>query len=173
MTTVTDEIITELPALIEPIIKTIPATPKPTSPTRDCGLRGEALARHVLQIIKENPEIHDQSSWATITAKSGVRRYDCGTSYCMAGLIVHEAGYDMVLGFDPERYESGAAVAVEWCVPHDVNFIDHSAIDLISDTAHKLLRIDDRGTLFADGNSLAQLEWLVDQLYADPENVLE
>jgi hypothetical protein len=49
-----------------------------------------ARLRKALEFCKDNPEEHDQRYWAAQTP------YGCGTTMCLAGTVLHQAGYEFV-----------------------------------------------------------------------------
>lgn len=52
--------------------------------------RGQETAKAVLDIIRMNPEQHDQSSWEWKD-----REDECGTTRCVAGWAAHLHGYNV------------------------------------------------------------------------------
>lgn len=53
--------------------------------------RGQETAQAVLDIVRMNPEQHDQNVWET-----GDLEDECGTTRCVAGWAVHLHGHNVI-----------------------------------------------------------------------------
>lgn len=60
--------------------------------TADCGLRGRALGRAALAVIRADPASWNQLHWSV--------RTPCGTAYCFAGHVARLMGEELTEGWN-------------------------------------------------------------------------
>lgn len=75
---------------------------------------------------------------------------DCGTTCCIAGNVVLDAGAKFVIP-DRDFLTPGERVGVEYCLTQD------SKIKLIPDLARELLGVDDEEGLFSGSNDIYEV----------------